>query len=373
MGKAVKKLKEIFLPDISAAEKREMDRETVKNIRTVAKIACVIETLTLLTFALSVRTIDASARISMVSVAFCVALCLSAVLITGSIQKRDAYNHYGVLVFSAAFFLMLAAWGGWVSFRHYVSGEQMITFYVIMVCVVCFVTFYPLVGALLVAMCFGAFYLTLFLHDGGADMVFFNYITFGVICCALIIVRFHRQLETVRKALSLEETNNKLQYISRHDALSGLRNRAAFAEDQEKFFGKTITILLSDINYFKDINDTHGHVVGDAAIVAVGKFIREYFPAADAYRYGGDEFLLIIEGARTDMFEFVSSESRGFSIPVKEGNLIIDISFGTATGSPADKTELRRLIAEADEELYMIKKEIHKDDDADQAPVSTDN
>ena len=363
MSRLNQRIKEFFIPVINEQELREMDRETVKNIRTIAKIAGLVELLSIIAFVAVNRVYDSSAFISIISVGFCAVICFITVLITGSIQKRQIYNHRSIVAFSTFFLILLAAWGALVSFRHYIAGDQIITFYSVMVCVVCFVTYYPVTGAILVAACFGGLYTMLFIHDRAVSVDVYNYVTFSAICVSLIVVRFHRQMETVRKALNLEETNGKLQYVSRHDGLSGLRNRVAYAEDLSSYIGRTITVLLSDINYFKDINDAHGHMIGDAAIVAAGNFIREYFPNANAYRYGGDEFLIITEGTREYMLEYLHGDKPTFSIPVKEGRLIIDISFGTATGTPQNADDMRRLIAQADDELYKIKKEIHKDDE----------
>ena len=90
--------------------------------------------------------------------------------------------------------------------------------------------------------------------------------------------------------------------ISR-DALTGLNNRRAFDSQLEKISeygltesdGKAYHIFMMDINLFKEINDTYGHIEGDNALVVVAKIISKHFENTNAFkcRYGGDEFAII--------------------------------------------------------------------------------
>ncbi len=94
------------------------------------------------------------------------------------------------------------------------------------------------------------------------------------------------------------------EFLSRHDALTGLRNRRALFEE----FGEGPTkenshaILALDLDYFKAINDRYGHKAGDDVLIAVADVLRAALrttasPLSAAYRLGGEEFLLVIHSA----------------------------------------------------------------------------
>lgn len=101
---------------------------------------------------------------------------------------------------------------------------------------------------------------------------------------------------------ALREAQTALQRAAYVDALTGLRNRRAFDEDLELAWeraqaGEHSLLVLFDLNGFKRINDTQGHLAGDALLRGVGEALRS--AAGPAYRIGGDEFALLLPaGAR---------------------------------------------------------------------------
>ena len=105
-----------------------------------------------------------------------------------------------------------------------------------------------------------------------------------------------RHSDEERKAL-IED----LEYLSTVDPLSGLLNRRALMEflnaeaDRAKRYGRRLSLILADVDNFKDINDTLGHTAGDEAIKVVAEVFREVVRKADVVgRYGGDEFLVVM-------------------------------------------------------------------------------
>ena len=86
--------------------------------------------------------------------------------------------------------------------------------------------------------------------------------------------------------------------------MTGLYNRRFLEEfidtfmKQAKRNSETYTILMIDVDFFKNVNDTYGHDVGDQIIVAIGKVLRESIRESDlAIRYGGEEFLVLLHNA----------------------------------------------------------------------------
>lgn len=118
-------------------------------------------------------------------------------------------------------------------------------------------------------------------------------------------------------------------------------------------------IVLMDIDDFKKINDTHGHLVGDQILEAVGRRLQESVRNGNVGRYGGDEFLIGLPGCNEDTTEKRAQEitSRLTADPISttDGAIKISISYGTVANS--DSASLDRMIAIADAALYRQKNE----------------
>src|SRR5205085_11394541 len=94
-----------------------------------------------------------------------------------------------------------------------------------------------------------------------------------------------------------ERANEKIAFMAHHDLLTGLANRALFKERIEQARGRLqqrgepFSILLLDLDHFKDVNDTLGHHVGDALLKAVAQRLQSVLGETDVFaRLGGDEF-----------------------------------------------------------------------------------
>jgi diguanylate cyclase len=151
------------------------------------------------------------------------------------------------------------------------------------------------------------------------------------------------------------------------DGLSGLLNRKAFDERMHLMLsnvdqnGVGPCLVLIDIDHFKLINDTFGHLFGDAVIRSIGHLIKSTVKGQDvAARYGGEEFALLLPGtplagARVvaDRLRFAFSQSRIRRLNSEEPVGNITISAGVAAYRPGE--DLTGLIARADAALYTSK------------------
>ncbi len=128
--------------------------------------------------------------------------------------------------------------------------------------------------------------------------------------------------------------------------------------DQHSKCGTRFGIMLADLDEFKNINDTYGHVAGDAALVTVAKTLSNCLRASDVVgRWGGDEFLVILPGITREVLAKASEKFRTLvaqsTVPVDDSQIRVTISVGAAMVAPGDSPE--SLLNRADQYLYTSK------------------
>lgn len=167
--------------------------------------------------------------------------------------------------------------------------------------------------------------------------------------------------------IRLRKNHEKLEKLSAVDALTGLFNRKRlmemfalhikrYARHQTPF-----SVLMVDLDHFKEINDRYGHLAGDAVLVSIGELLREMLRSIDtAGRYGGEEFLIILDDIREQEALHTAERIR---MAVENNEVIADgktirvsISIGVATISNIFDMEKGRLINRADKALYEAKR-----------------
>jgi two-component system cell cycle response regulator len=143
------------------------------------------------------------------------------------------------------------------------------------------------------------------------------------------------------------------------DPLTGLRNRRYVRRHLEGVLRNSgAAVLLLDVDYFKTVNDTHGHAAGDAVLREIAERVRSHLRSADVVaRYGGEEFMVVMSGAATEDGLLVAERLRGAigTEPVEfEGqSLRVTVSVGIAAGGAGTASD--ELIGAADAALYRAK------------------
>ncbi|OFW47417.1 MAG: hypothetical protein A3J29_22505 [Acidobacteria bacterium RIFCSPLOWO2_12_FULL_67_14b] len=155
------------------------------------------------------------------------------------------------------------------------------------------------------------------------------------------------------------------QESSLRDGLTGCFNRAHALEVIEaelrrvKRSGRPLSVVMFDIDHFKTINDRYGHLIGDSVLATVGCHLSQILRGSDhKYRYGGDEFLVVLPDTPLDAAKLVTEHLRReiaqLQVSHGEGTLSVTASLGVATTLNGN-LDVKALIAQADKALYRAK------------------
>jgi len=147
------------------------------------------------------------------------------------------------------------------------------------------------------------------------------------------------------------------------DQLTGLFNRAALAlrvaelAHRSAQTGEVVAVLVADIDRFKQINDTHGHAVGDAVLAELGARLRANLRAFEsAYRIGGEEFVVLLEGGGAGAAELVADRLCKAVAGRPLAGIPVTVSLGVATSEPGLPFDYAEVFARADLALYQAKR-----------------
>ncbi|MCB1646089.1 MAG: sensor domain-containing diguanylate cyclase [Pseudomonadales bacterium] len=165
----------------------------------------------------------------------------------------------------------------------------------------------------------------------------------------------------------LSEAHRILQDLTTIDAVTGIRNRQYFDDYIDKEWKRAvrqhypITVLMLDIDHFKAVNDTWGHLAGDQCLATIARLQSSYFkrPSDVLARYGGEEFVAVLpyceyEGAM-QLAEEIRAAVEALVIQVDGYEIRVTISIGVGTVIPREGVGIRDLLARADEALYASK------------------
>ena len=171
--------------------------------------------------------------------------------------------------------------------------------------------------------------------------------------------------ETVKR---LQRKMEEVADMATIDELTGLFNRRALfsrlAEEHSRAerYGQGFSLLLIDIDDFKNVNDEHGHQVGDGILKGLGAFLRQNLRGSDfPARYGGEEFLCLLPSTDVEQAVQVGNKIRQLlsestlSSKKKGVSLQVTISIGIAAFAPDD--DIDTLIKRADDALYLAKRQ----------------
>jgi diguanylate cyclase (GGDEF)-like protein len=176
---------------------------------------------------------------------------------------------------------------------------------------------------------------------------------------------FLLEVEVEERTVELEAVNQRLLRLSSIDDLTGLRNRRDFNinAQQEKSRvsrgGLPFSILLIDIDYFKQVNDLNGHACGDMVLVETSKLMQSLVRQQDIVaRWGGEEFIILIVETNIEKALHIAEKIR-FAIDqnvIEHENFEIQVSVTIGVSEIAPDDSLHECINRADENLYIGKR-----------------
>jgi len=181
----------------------------------------------------------------------------------------------------------------------------------------------------------------------------------------LEILRNQLEKKVALRTEELMEERNKLEAIARIDNLTGLYNRNSshevFEREIERFkrYGTGFSVVLIDLDHFKNINDSYGHTVGDIALQVVSREIRDVSRTSDfCFRWGGEEFLLMLPCTTEENAMLFAEKLRlnVASTPIKSRNFTFFITLSYGVSSIKEKREdITQILNRADMALYRAK------------------
>ena len=210
-----------------------------------------------------------------------------------------------------------------------------------------------------------------------------SFVAATLVLCAFLVAqgyRLHamywnllknRAAETRRTAelqaakAAAEAAHEVLRFQATHDGLTGLYNRSEALSFLEREISRNarkrepISVLMLDIDHFKQINDTYGHFSGDDVLRAVARTLKDAVRSYDVVaRYGGEEFLIVMSGCDEEETQIFAERIRatvadtGIAVAAKDLRVTVSIGAVSADSVPSQ----RELLLSADEALYEAKR-----------------
>jgi diguanylate cyclase (GGDEF)-like protein len=216
-------------------------------------------------------------------------------------------------------------------------------------------TLFAILFSVLVTLLVGGFF-----FDGSVDIS-------GLSIAVIVPLIISPLISTIllRILFQLDAAENQLRELSRRDSLTGVYNRAYFIELAERELARTLrygsgfSIAILDVDDFKQVNDTHGHLAGDKVLQTLSEICLRYMRQTDTIaRFGGDEFVVLFPYADQQRALECMERIRGIlaetPLTYAEGQICLTISVGLAAYD-SSHTELDMTLQQADKALYLAK------------------
>lgn len=171
------------------------------------------------------------------------------------------------------------------------------------------------------------------------------------------IIELQNDLIVARDTFRTRATQDSLTGLWNHEEILHILKKELSRAEWE---ANCVGVIMADIDFFKKINDIHGHLAGDVVLHAVAGKMHSLLRSYDFIgRYGGEEFLIILPDCSSEYAAAFAERLRlsvsSDSINTSEGMIQVTISFGVATSSKERKHDVESLVKAADQALYLAK------------------
>jgi diguanylate cyclase (GGDEF)-like protein len=301
------------------------------------------------------------------------AICLARVIHLRFFRRLEAFNErLNTTIFVATVLLTASVWGG--AFGYSIQQEGEFTSRMLMaICMAGLsaggvVAFIPLRSLSIVfnllMLVPSMVLLTIKGGDTGLVIMIISYSIYLILLTLRGNKEYWYALENEKK---LEEKTIELRRLSHTDPLTGLYNRRYFSEIFDFEWKRAIrdktslTVVMCDIDHFKRVNDTHGHIAGDEYLIDISRVLRNKFKRDTdiVARYGGEEFVILLSGIDDEdvfrMTESLRKQTMDHKVHFDNAEIRTTVSVGAASCFPDPKGSPEHLIARADRALYRAK------------------
>ena len=190
-------------------------------------------------------------------------------------------------------------------------------------------------------------------HAGGNDFVSKPILEEVIMARIRLLLLIRHQFET------LKEQAESMRWIAATDSLTGARSKRYLVDNGEEYIqntaNQTVWAMLIDIDLFKKINDTLGHITGDHVLAELGAKLNQAFPEDMVVRFGGEEFSVLMKN-RTPAEALKAAETLRRDVEkLKPAGVDITISIGLSSMQDFPESNLTQILALADKALYHSK------------------
>lgn len=199
---------------------------------------------------------------------------------------------------------------------------------------------------------------------------YLNSVVLAATAIAVSVYRYGTVRSEFQKQELIESQNQEilrkseeLNYMANHDALTGLWNRRFLEFFLDGLFCQKneikMAVLMIDVDYFKQYNDTYGHQKGDECLKRIAGAMKLVVSRGRLFRYGGEEFVCVVPGYGREDGKKLGEELcrcvRRLGIEASDPGKYVTVSVGITAGTVKQREDFDRLLGKADSALYQAK------------------
>ncbi|MDR3552749.1 MAG: GGDEF domain-containing protein [Clostridia bacterium] len=367
------KLKDLFSPDIVAGEQEAFQKTVLAdNLRRGRLFALLVigaeSLLAAVDLATGLMRVSGRFHFSLYFFAymFMIIINLLFLLYLKHPSAKRAWSEFALTAYVA----FMLGWGSLISLMDQRLYGQLTVFMVNMIC--CSVVYYLDMRRLLATYCPAVLILLIglpFFQKSGDILVghYVNLLIFLVISGFCSRILYLNYCSDFNNRTLLNRANLRLQQLSFFDELTALPNRRSFNDYIDSNIGRftagatLVSVIMMDIDSFKQFNDTFGHNEGDKVLVETARQISaaSHSPGDFAARLGGEEFIFMASDTNESQIKEIAEKIRrsigSLKIPHPLAGGCLSLSFGTCTRRIRCEEDLRQCVELADKALYTAK------------------